>query len=335
MATLFVLEQGAKVGKTSKRIVIEKDRQVLLEIPEFKIDKVFIFGNVQVSTQALRFFLEHSKDVSFFTMSGKFLGKFLPYSSKNVLLRMKQYDMYRDAEQRVEISKVFIKAKLKNCRTVLQKYFRSHNEVDLSEEISRIEEIISAIDRKSGLSALLGLEGMGSCLYFKGFAKMIRNEGFVFDSRTRRPPRDPVNSLLSLGYSILTSEMFAVLFALGFDPYVGVFHSLEYSRPSLALDLIEELRPVIVDRFAMDLINNKIIHPEDFEEVKTEDETSIRIFLSSEGRKVFFRHYEQRMQAKVTYLEEEVTYRQLLERKARNFAGILEGKEEYKPFLLK
>ena len=335
MATLFVLEQGAKVGKTSQRIVVEKDRRVLLELPEFKVDKVFIFGNVQVSTQALRFFLGTGKDISFFSLRGKFIGKLVPYSSKNIFLRIKQYDVYKDMNKRVEYSRLFVKAKLKNCRSVMQKYFRNHKDAYLAEEIARLDEIINSLERKSGLSALLGVEGMGSKIYFRGFAKMIRNSDFDFDRRSRRPPMDSVNSLLSLGYSILTSEMFAVLFALGFDPYLGIFHSLEYSRPSLALDLIEDLRPVVIDRFALDLINNRIIRVEDFETVKTEDGAAVKIFLSSEGRNLFFRSYERRMQALVTYRDETITCRQLLERKARSLAESLGGKEEYIPYLIK
>jgi len=335
MATLFVLEQGAKIGKTSKRIIIEKDGNNILEVPEFKVEKVFIFGNVQISTQALRFFLENGQDVSFFTMRGKFLGKLIGYSSKNIILRMKQYELYKKEDKRVQFARIFVKSKLKNCRTVLQKFLRNNREIQLSEEISRIEDLISSVDRKNAIGSLLGVEGMGSKLYFKGFAKMIKNDEFSFHCRNRRPPKDPVNSMLSFGYALLTSEMFSVLSALGFDPYLGIFHSIEYSRPSLALDLIEELRPAVIDRFALDIINKRAIGIGGFEEVKKEEEDVVKLFLSKDARSVFFKHYEARMQSNVTYLCETVTYRVLLERKARSFINALNEDGEIEPFIIK
>ncbi len=335
MATLFVLEQGAKVSKESRKVIVEKDREVLLALPEFKVDRVFLFGNVQITTQALRFLLEAGKDVSFFSLKGKFVGKVVSYASKNVYIRIKQYEKFKDEDFCLFIVKEFVRAKLRNCRSVLQKYVRNHPEVDINEEIGRLEELLETIDRKTGINSLLGVEGMGSRIYFKGFSKMVRNEGFRFEGRNRHPPQDPINSILSLGYSLLTSEMFSVLTAVGLDPYVGYLHSLEYSRPSLALDLIEELRPAVIDRFALELINKKILKEEDFEQIQSEEGDAIKVLLSADSRKVYFRHYEKRMNAVVFYMNENLSYRRLLESKARNFVNVLEGKQEYCPFLLR
>ncbi len=335
MATLFVLEQGAKVSKESRKIIVEKDREVLLDVPEFKIDRVFLFGNVQITTQALRFLLEAGKDISFFSLKGKFMGKVVSYASKNVYIRIKQYERFKDEDFCLFIVKEFVRAKLRNCRSVLQKYLRNHPQVKVDEEIGRLEELLGMIDRKTAINSLLGVEGMGSRIYFKGFSKMVRNEGFEFEGRNRHPPQDPVNSILSLGYSLITSEMFSVLSAVGLDPYVGYLHSLEYSRPSLALDLIEELRPAVIDRFALELINKRILKTEDFEEVRSEDGNAVKVLLSAESRRVYFQHYEKRMNATVFYVDENVTYRRLLESKVRNFVNVLEGKDEYRPFLLR
>ncbi len=335
MATLFVIEQGAKVTKQSHRIIVEKDREVILEIPEFKVDKVFLFGNVQITTQALRFLLEAGKDISFFSLRGKFIGKVVSYASKNVYLRLTQYDRFKDEDFKVEIVREFVKAKLRNCRTVLQKFFRNHPNVPLLREIGKLEEILEVVDRKTSVKSLIGIEGLGSRVYFKVFSKMIIPDNFEFKNRNRRPPIDPVNSLLSLGYSLLTSEMFSVLTAVGLDPYVGYLHSLEYSRPSLALDLIEELRPVIIDRFALELINKHILEPEDFEEIEYGEDRTVKMFLSPDNRKIYFTHYEKRMNSFVVYMDENVSYRGLLEMKVRNLILVLKGKEEYRPFLFR
>ena len=335
MPTLFILEQGVKISKTSRRLILEKNREILLDLPEFKVDKIFIFGNAQISTQAFKFMLETGKDVSFFTVRGRFMGKLVSHLSRNVFVRLKQYECFKNERLRLEFCKKTIKAKLKNCRSVLQRNARVYKDLDMEEEISRLEELIASIEKRTGISSLLGVEGMGSRIYFKGYAKLFKPEGFSFEARIKHPPLGFVNSMLSLGYALITSEMFSVLFALGMDPYVGFLHALEYSRPSLALDLIEELRPALIDRFILEIVNKKVIKPGDFEEsVFAENGGNKRCLLSSQGRRVYFYHYERRMQTKVFYAEEEVNYRSLLEKKARNFIEFLKG-ENLMPFLIR
>ena len=127
-----MIEQGAKLRKESKRFIVEKDEKILLEIPEFKVDRVFIFGNIQLTTQAMKFLLENGIDVSFFSYYGKFLGKLTPVESKNVLLRISQYEKYKDKEFKLKISKVLVKGKINNCRNLLMRYMRNHPEVEKS-----------------------------------------------------------------------------------------------------------------------------------------------------------------------------------------------------------
>lgn len=130
MSTLYIIEQGAKLRKESKKLVIEKEDQILLEIPEFKIERIFIFGNVQITTQAIKFLLESGIDVSFFTYYGKFIGKLLPIESKNIFLRIAQYEKFDSQEHRIEIVKTLIYGKIKNAKNVLLKYARNHPEVN-------------------------------------------------------------------------------------------------------------------------------------------------------------------------------------------------------------
>ena len=335
MPTLYLLEQGAKLSKTSKRLVIEKDREVLSEIPEFKIEKVFVFGNVQITTQALKFLLGNNIDVSFFNMKGKLIGKLFPFESKNVYLRMAQYDAFKNEEFKLKISKKIVEGKIKNCLVVFQKFLRNHPEVELKEEIDRLNSALKEVERKTQISSLLGLEGISSKVYFKGFSKMFKN-GFDFRQRTRHPPLDPVNSLLSLGYSLITSEMFSILFALGLDPYVGFFHTLEYGRASLALDLIEEFRPVIVDRLVLDLINKNMLKQEDFEYEKTEEGKVLKVLLNQEAKRVFFSQYEKRMNTQITLPQGNVSYRRLFDVQARKMIECIKSNSgDYEPFLIK
>ncbi len=335
MPTLYLLEQGSKIFRNSERIVIEKDGRKILEIPEFKVERIFIFGNVQITTQALRFLLLKGKDVSFFNIQGRFIGKVIPSESKNVFLRLSQYEAFKDTNFRLNISKSIVKGKIKNCRTVLSKFYRNHPEVDLREEIERLSELLEEVDRKQQVSSLIGLEGMSTKIYFMGFSKMIRKKEFEFKERTRHPPLDPVNSLLSLGYSLITSEMFSVIFGMGLDPYVGFLHSLEYSRPSLALDLIEEFRPVIVDRLVLDLINKEMLKKEDFEYVETEEGKILKVLLNPKAKSIFFTQYEKRMGALVALPEGMFCYRRLFEVQVKKMIEAIKNKKEYEPFLIR
>ncbi|MDI6738918.1 MAG: CRISPR-associated endonuclease Cas1 [Candidatus Edwardsbacteria bacterium] len=334
MPTLYLLEQNSRLSKTSKRLVVERDGVPAQEIPEFKVDRAFIFGNVQVTTQALRFLLTEGADVCFFTMAGKLCGKLVPAEGKNVFLRMKQYDAFKDEPFKLSLAKSVAAGKIANCRAALQKHGRNHPEAVLEPEIARLGELLDDVPRKTQLSSLLGVEGMAAKVYFQGFARCLR-KSFSFDGRNRRPPRDPVNSLLSLTYALLTAEMFSITSAIGLDPYVGFLHSLDYGRPSLALDLIEEFRPVIADRLTLELVNREMLAETDFEYERTEEGDVLKVLLNAEGKKTYFTQYEKRMNAVVATDGGEAGYRRVFESQARQMAAAIERRGEYRPFQLR
>ncbi|MCX8095837.1 MAG: CRISPR-associated endonuclease Cas1 [Caldisericia bacterium] len=326
MATLYITEQGAKLKKEEKRFVIEKEENILLEIPEFKVDKVFIFGNIQITTQALKFLLTSGIDTSFFTIYGKFIGKLQSLESKNVLLRIKQFEKHSQEEFRVEISKKFVEGKITNAKNFLSKYQRNHPEVNFASNINELERNLEELKRKTSISSIMGVEGRCSAIYFECFGKMILKD-LKFEERTPRNPKDPVNSLLSFGYSILTSEVFSILQGIGFDPYLGYLHSVEYGRPALALDLMEEFRQVIVDRLVLEIINKDIIKENEF----VEDEEG-KIRLNEKAIKEFLTQYERRILTEITYEEETMNYRKLIQHQIRKFEKTIMEGNEYIPF---
>ena len=273
MSTLYLVEQGAKLAKASERLVVEKDGKVLVEIPAFKVERILIYGNIQVTTQAIAFLLEKGIDTSFLSIYGKFRGRLAPKISKNVLLRVAQFERTKDEKFKIELARKIIEAKIRNACTVLAKYSSNHPEVDFSHYIAEMEKHINKLKRKEKISTLLGVEGQASAVYFTAFPEMIRTE-IDFKSRSRRPPKDPVNSLLSFCYTLLTNEIDSILSAIGFDTYVGYLHGINYGRPSLALDVVEEFRH-LAERFTLFLINNEVIRAEDFEK-KREDFTLYR-----------------------------------------------------------
>lgn len=232
MATIYLTEQGSKLSKTSKRLVIEKEGQTLLEIPEFKVERVLIFGNVQITTQAMAFLLDNGIEVSFLSLYGKYRGRLSPVESKNAQLRIRQYQKHLDTEFKVSLAKAIVHAKLHNGRELLMRYARNHPEIDFSQDKIQMEACISQIEHKQSVNSVMGVEGAAASVYFEAFGKMLRKE-LRFEKRQRRPPKDPVNALLSLGYTLIGNEMHSTVCAVGFDPYIGFFMALIMEgRPS-------------------------------------------------------------------------------------------------------
>ena len=288
MSTIYVSEQGAVISKTSKRIIISKDSAVILEIPIFKVERIFIFGNVQLTTQAMNILLENNIDVSFFTMKGKCNGRLAAIKSKNIFLRLAQYERYLDKEFQINLAKKIVEIKLSNEIGLIYSFARNYG-------VSRFKDILIAIQKckellknKTTINSVMGIEGIAASYFFKAFKMMIRDENLVFNFRQKNPSIDPINSLLSFGYTLVTNEILSVLIGQGFDPYIGFLHGINYGRPSLALDVLEEFRSDI-DGFTLKLLNKSILKKDDF--ILTPDGT----FLKPDAMKKYFLHYDKLM----------------------------------------
>ncbi len=330
MAILYLTEQGSTLRKESKRLVVEKDGKVLAEIPEFKIEKVLIFGNIQLTTPAIKFLLETGIETSFLNIHGKLIGRLSPIESKNIELRMNQYKRYHDENFRLQVAKAIVEGKIRNMKVVLQKYQRNHPEINFESSIQELNILLEELPRKEKVSSVFGLEGRASAVYYSCFGKMFRKE-LQFEARTKHPPLDPVNALLSLGYTLITNEMLSAVVALGFDPYIGFLHGIEYGRPSLALDLIEEFRAPIVDRLVLEIVNKGILGIDDFQ--KTEE----GVYLKDNPRKTFFLHYEKRMLETILNPDErtETSWRNLFIHQAQKFSKTLREGLTYNPFQIR
>jgi len=328
MPTLYLTEQGSYLRKTSKRLVVEKDGKLLLEVPEFKVDHVLIFGNIGITTPAINFLLEAGIPTSFLSTHNRLRGKLVPIESKNVYLRITQVERLKDEEFKLSLAKDIVLGKIRNQRTLLMKYSRNHPEIDFKPYINELKELMETLANKTKVSTVLGVEGYASACYFEGFAKCFRKE-LKFEKRIKRPPSDPINSLLSLGYSTLTNEVSSTLSAIGLDPYIGYLHALEYGRPSLALDLVEEFRQPIVNTLTLMLINKEILKINDFDQNNTAG-----VYLKEPGKKIYFYHYEKKLQTKlhVPDLSDEITYRRLLYHQAQKLWKSINEKVSYKSY---
>lgn len=295
MATLYLTEPNATLRTEHNRFVVEKDGKTLATIHDFNLDRVIVIGNAQLTTHAVAKLLDTGIDTAFLSPHGKLRGRLAPIESKNSPLRMQQYEQVRSPEFCLTLAKAFVAGKIDNCSEVLSRHQRNHAETDFSEELNQLSAARRKVQHMPTPDALRGLEGHAAAVYFSGFARMLRRS-LSFTKRTRRPPTDPVNALLSFGYTLLTNEAISAVAAVGFDPYLGFFHTVDYGRCSLALDLIEEFRPLTIDRLTVNLINLNILDEKDF--TKKEDGG---FYLEDAGRKRFFAQYEEMFQSEFTH----------------------------------
>ena len=341
-AVLYLQEPGAHAGRRAEHLVVTIDGKQTNRIPMASIQQVVIFGNVQVSTQMLHTLAEQEIPVSYLTGYGKFVASVMPSPPKNVALRAHQYRAFADPAVALGLSRSIVAAKIANQRTLLMRSLRSQAKDQTadgeaaipdpapargsSEPAARdMAEMLDRVDRAPDQGVLLGLEGQSAALYFGEFGRMLKTrppgESFDFTKRNRRPPRDPVNALLSFAYALLCKDCFAAACTVGFDPYQGFYHAGRHGRPSLALDLMEEFRAIIADSVVLNLINNGMLTPADF--LTWRDACQ----LNDEGREVFFKAYEQRKSTEVTHpvFGYRMTYGRMLEVQARMLAAFIRG----------
>ncbi len=329
MAFMYITEQGAVLKKAGQRLVVEKDRKKLLDIPASKIEGVLIFGNVQFTTQAVRLMFESGIEMALFSSKGRLLGQLTSPVTKNISLRQAQYARHGDHSFVLSLSKIIVRAKLNNCLKFVREFSYNHPATELDKESEKIAELCSQIDSQKELPSLLGLEGAGGRVYFRAFGKMVR-QSFVFTKRQRRPAPDPVHALLSLCYTMLYNEIGSLLDGLGFDPYLGFYHQPHYGHATLASDLMEEFRVPLTDRFTLNLINNRVLSKDDF----YLHSASGSVYLNDEARKLYFIEYERFVTRPMPASEDgtEANYRETFRRQAERLKNAITDGIDYLPY---
>ena len=331
---LYLNTQGLRVGRSGAVLQVKEKDAVVQEVRMGEICQVNLMGNVQVSTQAVQSLCEAGIPICYFSMGGWFYGITTGLNQKNVFLRRAQFRLSEEEYFAKGLARKLVAGKIRNQRTILQ---RTHVEPP-AVALAGLKEMAERAESAGSLEELLGLEGNAARMYFGEFAGMMKvgddGEGeapaFDFGGRNRRPPRDPVNAMLSLGYSLLAKDLTVACYAVGFDPYVGFYHQPRFGRPALALDLMEPFRPLIVDSAVLTAINTGMVGKRDFVRVGPS------VALTPGGRKGFFRAYELKMDTLITHplFGYRVSYRRLLEIQARLLGRVLEGEiGEYPVFL--
>lgn len=324
---LYVTEQGARIGVSKGRVTISQQKEVLQEVRLIDVSQVSIYGNVQISSQAMRAMFDQQISVCWFSYGGWFQGIAHGLPSKHVDLRRRQVAIA--AQAGLPIAQKMIEGKIRNSRTLLRRNSRS----EVKPVLAQLKATADQTAKVDSVESLLGVEGVAARLYFSQFSAMVKDNSlgtFDFRGRNRRPPRDPVNCLFSYAYSLLTKDLTAVALAVGFDPYLGVFHKPRFGRPALALDLAEEFRPLIADSVVVNVINNREIRENGFV-VRAQG-----VALTQQGRRSFIAAYERRLDQEVTHpvYGYKISYRRVLEVQARMLGAYLLGEiPDYVPFM--
>lgn len=345
MSVLYLTEQYASVRLDDETLLVRIPEHKATgrvaakhRIPLGKVHQVVVYGNITLTTAAIAALIERRSEICYLTRYGKFIARVSGDDHKHGQLRLAQRRAHDDPVQTLHVAMACVRAKLHNQRTLLLRTNRTREDEQVHLAAEQIGALISRLDalpvdavpapnpsrpqQDTILGQVMGYEGAAASAYFKGYGRLFIGQWeSVFTGRHKRPPTDPINALLSYGYTLLTTQAVAAAQIVGFDPYVGYLHSTQYGKPALALDIIEMFRAPIVDSVVLTLLNNRMLDAGDFEE------TLGAWRLTEKGRKVFLQKFEERLNSEITHpvFKTKVTYRRCLEIQMRLLSRWLLG----------
>ncbi len=324
MVNIYITKQNTKLAKKGKRIIVKEEGEVISDLPLINIEQIVVLGRVSITGAMIQLLLKQGIPITYLSYYGKYKGRLVPEYSKNSIFRLKQFRAYEDDNFCINISRKFIKAKLNNMRVLLMRWSAKNRNDKIKKACNSIKQYINKVELRDNIDTIRGYEGIAGKNYFSSFALLLSDE-FEFKGRNRRPPKDPVNSLLSFAYTLLFNNIVTALYLAGFDPYFGFFHTLQYGRISLALDLMEEFRQIIVDSMVKKVVNKGILTKDNFQ---IEND---KVLLKDKGRKIFLKQYENRLDKKISLdlFESEFSWREIIQKQAEALRKAIENNSEY------
>ena len=328
---LYVTEQGATIKHNAGRIVVRREDRILTDVPDFKLEQIVTFGNINLTPGLMAYCFQQGIDVAFLSSNGKYRGRLQPEFTKNVVLRMKQFEKLAQPEfSRVNAASI-VSGKLSSMLGMIRQQ-RRLREAQRS-PVTELETILQKVPTARNFESLNGLEGSATAAYFRAFKAALK-EDWGFATRQYHPAPDPVNALLSLGYTLLHNNLYAAINIVGLDPFLGTYHRPRQGHAALASDLMEEYRCVLVDRIVLDALNLRTLQQRDF--VKTPDG---QLRLVPDALKRFLALYAAQLNEEVVYpapahhTNWRTNWRQVVELQVRQFARVVVGDEKvYQPF---
>ena len=319
---LVVQNPKAKIKKKTGKIVVEIENKTISRHPIEQIQNVYLYGTPQISSQTVQALLERNIPIGYFSPAGRFLGMTQGLSQSGIDARKGQYHLFENPSICLKLIREIIRCKIHNQRVILMRNGKASQSA-----LQKLAHLRDKAKTAESIEIARGFEGSASAFYFQFFNTMIKKnlgKDFDFKGRNRRPPKDPVNALLSQGYSILVKELTGISHVVGLDPFFGFFHQPRYGRPALALDLMEEFRPLLADSVAISLLNRKELNISDFQL------TSKGVFLNDRGRKQFWNAWFRRMDTQVKHPQfgYRMSYRRMLIVQARQLWRFLRGESQ-------
>jgi len=322
---LFITEQGSRITKQGRVLMVSKNGKKIFMYPMEGVARLVIMGRVEISTAMLGLLMQSGIDTVLLRRDGRYKGRIVGQTSKNIFLREIQFRQRDKAVFCLKFSRALITAKIRNSRNLLRRQQRPAYE-DVRQ---RIENALKSVKRAPGLSALRGFEGRFAALYFRLYPGLLSND-FGFKKRIKHPPTDPVNVLLSFGYTLLFNSLYSLIETAGLDPFAGFFHQGSYGHPALVSDLMEPYRAPLIDQLIIQLIKKEIITENSFLMVEKQlrfEESALKAFVTA---------YQQKLMRRYTFDRHKETLWRILEKDVRQFCRLLKGEiDEYQPFIFR
>ena len=333
MSSLYVMQQGTYLHKQQGRFVVRPPKGESVEIPIREVERILLFGSVQVSTAAMSTCTERHIPVMLLSQLGDYKGHLWSAELPDLVVEIAQFERRQDQAFKLAMARAMVRGKLTNSKQLLLRLRRKESHPAVLGAILRLSDTVEAIASQADaltLDQIRGYEGFGAAQYFLALNHLIRNPGFSLPKRAFHPPPDPMNSLLSFGYTLLFNNVFSLLITEGLNPYLGNLHGAERTKPYLAFDLIEEFRSPVVDTLVMKLVNQKEVRPTDF----TWPTDKGGVYLTGAARRVFLKRFEERMGTKASHpdIKGKVSYRRIIQLQVKRYVRSLLNGQPYKAF---
>jgi len=331
MSTLYLVYQGATLRKEQGRFLVQPPNQSTVEIPIAEVELVLVFGNIQLTTSAIAACLDAKIPVIFLTQMGEYKGQLWNSEFCDLVSEEAQWQRRLDVAFQLETARVIVWGKLMNSKQLLLRLNRKRQLEDVATAIAGITADLESVETTETLESLRGYEGISANRYFAALGRLITNEGFSLTGRNRRPPKDPVNSLLSFGYTLLYNNVLSLILAEGVNPYLGNLHRSDRKETHLAFDLMEEFRSPVVDTLVMTLVNKQTLKPTDF----TWFDKDGGVYLTDMPKRIFLKAFEDRINELVSHpdVQAKVSYRRAIQLQIRRYKKSLLGETSYEAFL--
>ncbi len=334
LKTLYLTEHGSTLGKEYERFIIKRKGMVIKQIPAIHVGQIMVFGNSQLTTQVMQFCLQARIPIYLLSAKGKYYGMVDSFSTEPVLLHREQFLRADDKAFCLQLAKQFIKGKISNNRLLLQRLSRNRKAPAFDHAIKQQKHILKQIETATTLDQLRGFEGTAARINFQAIAVTV-DSSWGFTQRIKQPPTDPINAMLSYGYTLLFYNIYTFLRTRGLNPHVGFLHPMRMGHPALASDVMEEFRSIVVDAVVLNIVLNKKLSPDDFEYPETEKKPCL---LTPKARGIFIRQLEKKLNAGVTHpvSKLKLDYRRCMEHQVNHLAAIIRERETiYQPIILK